>query len=66
MAKLLDQNQVSERWGVSVRTLERYRLTGTGPRFIRIGRLVRYRESDLEEYVFDHVRTSTSQSKVKV
>lgn len=38
------------------RTLERYRLLGQGPRFIRVGggvhaRLVRYRLSDVEAWI---------------
>lgn len=61
MKKLVDQIEVSERWGISERTLERHRLEGTGPRYIRIGRLIRYREADLDAYVEKNARASTSQ-----
>lgn len=37
--------------GVSHRTLEDWRTRGTGPRFIMLGRLVRYRATDLERFV---------------
>jgi len=30
------------RWGVTTRTVERLRASGTGPVFVRIGRSVRY------------------------
>mgnify|MGYP002683314012 CR=1 FL=1 len=42
-------------------TLEIWRLKGIGPKFYRIsGRTVRYRLSDLMEFVEKSVRTSTS------
>jgi len=37
--------------GVSHRTLEDWRNRGGGPRFIHLGRLVRYRAADLERFV---------------
>jgi excisionase family DNA binding protein len=60
MEQLLDQHEAAKLLGISVRTLERHRLTGTGPRFARIGRLVRYRQSDIAEYIEQNIRTSTS------
>jgi predicted DNA-binding transcriptional regulator AlpA len=60
MDRLLDQRKAAEILGVSVRTLERHRITGTGPQFCRLGRLVRYRECDVEEWVSRSLRTSTS------
>lgn len=60
MDSLLNQKQAAAILGISVRTLERYRVAGTGPRFSRLGRLVRYRECDLEEWVRHSLRISTS------
>ena len=60
MERLLDQHEAAQILKISVRTLERRRATGTGPRFIRVGRLVRYRAGDLEEWIANSVRTSTS------
>jgi predicted DNA-binding transcriptional regulator AlpA len=49
---LLSTKQVSERYGFSKAWLERQRWLGTGPKFIKIGsRMVRYRASDIEEYL---------------
>jgi len=46
----------------SVRTLESWRLKGGGPPFVRISRRsVRYRRSDLEQWIEDRVVTSTSE-----
>ena len=38
----LTPSEVAERWRVSVRTLERWRLGGTGPSWISIGGGIRY------------------------
>jgi predicted DNA-binding transcriptional regulator AlpA len=45
---------------LSVRTLERHRVDGTGPRFCRLGRLIRYRQSDLREWIENSLHTSSS------
>ena len=41
-------------------TLSQWRWLGKGPRFRKIGGAVRYAMSDLEEYVKQAARTSTS------
>ncbi|MBA3859105.1 MAG: DNA-binding protein [Cyanobacteria bacterium PR.023] len=46
---------------VTVRT---WRRTGKGPRFIRVGRLVRYRWSDVEAWLAEREAASTSTPKV--
>tara|TARA_R110002095_G_C4155204_1_gene230161 strand:+ start:492 stop:722 length:231 start_codon:yes stop_codon:yes gene_type:complete len=44
----------------AVRTLQRWRLTGYGPAYLKIGKSVRYRHSDLKQYLNSCVRTSTT------
>ncbi len=61
MDSLLDPKAAARQLGLSVRTLERHRVAGTGPRFARLGRLVRYRQSDLDVWVQASLRTSTSE-----
>jgi predicted DNA-binding transcriptional regulator AlpA len=61
MFHLLTQQQAAEMLCLSERTLERWRVTGTGPCHIKAGRAVRYRQCDLEEWVEARRRTSTSQ-----
>jgi hypothetical protein len=46
---------------VSPRTLQRWRMEGSGPCFVRIGRLVRYRRNDLDDWLSLQVRRSTSE-----
>ena len=48
---------------LSERTIERMRVAGTGPRFVRINHSIRYREQDLEAYVAARVVASTSQKE---
>jgi DNA-binding transcriptional MerR regulator len=45
---MLTTKQLAERWSISARTLETWRQQGTGPAFIKIGNLVRYRIEDIE------------------
>ncbi|MEM9553712.1 MAG: helix-turn-helix domain-containing protein [Acidobacteriota bacterium] len=47
---------------LSPRTLEKWRLTGGGPAFLKLGRSVRYRVSDLEAFLAERRRLSTSES----
>ena len=51
-----------EKAPISQRTLQRWRLEGFGPKFLKPGRLVRYRQSDLDRWVDAQLRTSTSQN----
>jgi hypothetical protein len=46
---------------VSVRTLQSWRLRGGGPRYLKMGRLVRYRGRDLIEHQERNSRNSTSE-----
>ncbi len=50
--KLVAQEEVAERLGLSVRTVERWRVTGEGPAFVRIGpRRVAYQEEAIEAWL---------------
>jgi len=51
MEKLLSQRELRNLLSQSDSTLERWRREGKGPRFIKIGRSVRYRESDVEAFL---------------
>jgi len=62
MDSLLSQKHAARILSLSVRTLERHRLTGTGPRYARLGRLIRYRQNDLMEWVDQNLRNSTSEN----
>ena len=59
---LLNEEQVADTLGLTVRTLQAWRLRGKpGLPFIRLSRrAVRYRRSDVEAFVENCLRTSTS------
>jgi len=46
----LNQRELAARWGVSVRTLERWRWLLQGPPFLKLGARVAYRLEDIEAY----------------
>ena len=46
----LNQIQLAARWNISHRTLERWRWSGEGPLFVKIGGRVVYRLADIEAY----------------
>jgi helix-turn-helix protein len=46
----------------SVRTLQKWRVTGYGPGFYKPGRSVRYRRHDLRDWAESRKRVSTSQN----
>jgi hypothetical protein len=58
----LNEKQLAERWGVSVRTLQAARVKGDGVPFVRIGRAVRYRLEDVLAYEQARLRTNTSET----
>ena len=59
-SKLLDTNQLAEQLLNKSNTIEDWRIKGVGPRYIKIGRLVRYRLEDVELWLEAQTRNSTS------
>ena len=49
--------------GFQTSTLETWRWSGKGPRFCRLGKSVRYRQSDLDEFLESHSSTSTGSAQ---
>jgi predicted DNA-binding transcriptional regulator AlpA len=57
---LLNERQAAERLSLSHRTLQRWRVSGGGPRFRKLGAAVRYDERDLDAFAEAGSRQSTS------
>jgi predicted DNA-binding transcriptional regulator AlpA len=57
---LIDEAEVSKAIRRSIPTLQKDRLRGNGPPFIKIGRLVRYSPSAVQAWLDDQVRRSTT------
>jgi hypothetical protein len=60
----INQVQLSRRWGLSPRTLEKWRWRGKGPRFLKLEGKVVYRLDDVVAYEADHMRERTGETRV--
>lgn len=58
MKNHLTTKQLAERWGMNPVSLSNWRIKGTGPRFIKIGKLVFYPLDEVEA-AEKNLRTST-------
>lgn len=63
--QLLDTPEAAGFLRMQTNTLEIWRWAGKGPKFLKFGRSVKYRLSDLRSYVNDSVRTSTTEHSVR-
>ena len=58
---VVDTEGAAARIGLSVATLEKKRVYGDGPPFLKMGRSVRYRLTDLDAWMERQVVSSTSE-----
>jgi hypothetical protein len=56
----LNQIELSRRWRISARTLERWRWQRQGPAYLKIGGRVAYRLQDIEAFEAKQVRGRTA------
>ncbi len=56
----LDEYELAGRWGLSVKTLRRWRQEGLGPVFCKLGARVTYLISEIEAFEQRNARHSTS------
>ena len=57
----LTQEELSARWKITSRTLEQHRWRGIGCPYVKIGRLVRYRLSDVIAYELARTVSSSNE-----
>jgi len=63
---MLTVHEAADYLRLSTRPLERLRCSGFGPKFVKCGdRAIRYRQSDLEEWIASRVVRSTSEAEQK-
>ena len=58
----LTQEEAAKELRLSERTLERHRWSGTGPRFVKMGRRIFYRPEDIEDYTAERTFSSTAEA----
>jgi excisionase family DNA binding protein len=77
MLSLLTEDDVAKELNLSLASLRRWRLEKRGPRFIKVGSLVRYRPEDVEAWLASlptggsgkppaHVETESPRKAVKI
>ncbi len=60
----LNTKQAATYLGLSSQRLEIWRSHGGGPNFCKLMSAVRYRKSDLDEFMLAHIRSNSSESGV--
>lgn len=58
---LIPHTVIADQLGLTVGSLAQMRYLGTGPRYVKVGRQIRYRQSDIDEWIEANVRTQTGQ-----
>ena len=61
MSEVLNTREAAAFLRLGKPTLERFRLTGAGPRYCKLGGAVRYRRADLEAWLESRLTQSTSE-----
>jgi hypothetical protein len=58
---LVSPATLAERLGTTERSLSEWRITGRGPKYIRVGRGVRYRPEAVDAWLLSQEHASTSE-----
>lgn len=61
-ASLIGEIEAARLLGVRVSTLRKWRIEGRGPRFVHVGRAVRYDPAELDDYIQRQTRQSTREA----
>jgi predicted DNA-binding transcriptional regulator AlpA len=61
----LNENQAAELLGFSVRTLQSWRMHGGGPRYVKVGRAVRYPRRELVAFQQSKTVASTTEANTR-
>lgn len=63
LPRLMTEQQLCELVYKSEKWAQRARWQGDGPRYVKLGRHVRYRAEDVEEWINSNLRESTTEAK---
>ena len=58
---LITEAAAADYLGISIRTIQAWRMRGGGPIFVKLGKSVRYRPSDIQAWIEAHLASSTSE-----
>lgn len=57
--QLLNNDEAADMLGISRRTLPVWRVQGRGPKFVKIGKLVRYDRTELDAWIMANTHANT-------
>ena len=63
MTPLLTSKEVEANYKIPESTLRKYRVYGKGFKYVKIGGKILYRVEDIEEYIKNHIYSSTTQQQ---
>lgn len=63
--RVLNENELAQRWGVSPKTLQRWRTEGRGPRYLKLSRRVSYPLDAVVEFERYALHDSTCERAVR-
>lgn len=63
--RVLSETELAHRWGVSPKTLQRWRTEGRGPQYLKLSKRVTYPLDAVTEYERCALHVSTSERVVK-
>lgn len=63
--RVLSETELAQRWGVSPKTLQRWRTEGRGPKYLKLSKRVTYPLEAIMEYEHDALHVSTSERAVR-
>lgn len=63
--QFLNQKQLARRWGLSPRTLERWRWLRQGPVYFKLGGKVAYRVTDIEQFEGANIHLAASSGAIQ-
>ena len=59
--RVLNENELAQRWGISPKTLQRWRSEGRGPRYLKLSKRVGYPVDAILEFEREALHDSTSE-----
>ena len=63
--RVLSETELANRWGVSPKTLQRWRTEGRGPKYLKLSKRVTYPLEAIAEYEHGALHVSTSERVAK-
>jgi predicted DNA-binding transcriptional regulator AlpA len=63
--RVLSETELAQRWGVSPKTLQRWRTEGRGPKYLKLSKRVTYPLEAITEYEHCALHVSTSERVAK-